>query len=171
MIYPFGINTILSIKLDRRIGGGGDLTWCHLNSIGLTWAHLDSLALIWTQWISLELTWTHLDSIDFTWVHLDSLHLTWTYLISLGLTWSHLDSLDVTWIPLISSIAREREHLISQGKNEEISGRKRKREKGCASFLRCTLTLHAAACARTNETKRFAGWSQTPNLRYIHNIL
>ena len=53
-----------------------------------------------------------------------------------------------------------------EGKREGISGGKWKREKGSGSFLRSILTLHTAARARTNETKRFPGWSKPPNLRY-----
>ena len=85
-----------------------------LDSLGLTWTHLDSIGLTWTHLISFEFTWTHLDSLD--------------------LSWTHLDSLGLTLIPLISLISREREHLISQGKREEISGAKAKREKGWESI-------------------------------------
>ena len=101
--------------------GGGS----HLISLGLTWSHVDSLGLTWSHLDSMDLTWTHLDTLDLTCVHLDSLDLTWTHLISLGLTWSHLGSLDLTWILLISSIAREGEHLISQEKMEGIPPRQK----------------------------------------------
>ena len=145
-------------------------TWTHLISLELTWTHLDSLDLTWVHLDSLGLTWTHLDSLDITWVHLDSLGLTWTHLDSLDLTWTHLDSLDLTWIPLISFISREREHLISQGKRENISRPKGKREKGSAIIFEIHSDL-TYSCARTHERNetisRLVSAPQPPIYIYI----
>ena len=128
-----------------------ELTWPHLDSLGLTWSHLDSLDPTWTQLRSLDFTWTHLASLDITWTHLDSRGFTWTHLISFGLTWSHLDSLDLIYLKGKGTQDLTRE----KGRNLEA---KREKAKGSESLWRSILTLHAAARARTDETKRFPSW-------------
>ena len=118
-------------------------------------SHLDSHGLTWTHLVSLGLNWTHLESIGLIWIELDSPGLTWpwshrSHLISLGLTWSH-------W-----------SHWNHKEKRERPLGRNwAKREKGKAHHIDLAVIppgLPHRAYARTNETKRFPGWTHSPNL-------
>ena len=136
--------------MERRLGGGGGLTWSHLASLGFTWIHLDSLGL-------LGLTWTHLDSLGLTWIHLDSL----------GFTWNHLDSLDFTLIYFdfivfhLMSLEFTLFHLIPQGKRERPVGQKGK-GRGPRPDLGPGSHKATKPHARTHDTKRFPGWSHSP---------
>ena len=130
-------------------------TCIHLDSLGLTWIHLDSLGLTWIHFDSLGFTWTHL---HFTWTHWDHLNslgftrthweLTLTHLDSLGLTCIHLDSL--------------RSHQEKGKSSETKPGQKRKGKSSAYDFTEISPGLPHRAYARTNETKRFPGWTHPP---------
>ena len=129
--------------------------WTHLGSLGLTWTHLVSL-------VSFGFTWTQLHSLGFTWTHLDSLGVIWIHLDSCGFTWIHLDSLGFTSLPAFSP-------SLSQGKRENLSGRKGKGKEASHHFRLIPTRPPDRAHVRTHarhDTKRFPGWTKPPNLRF-----
>ena len=63
-----------TLRVIRRIGGGG--------------------VLIELAFVSLGFTWTHFDSLGLTWIHL--INPTWTHLVPNGSTWAHLGALGFT---------------------------------------------------------------------------
>ena len=167
------------------------ITWFHLLSLGLTWFtwfHVVSLAVTCFHMVSFGFTWSHLVSLGLTWYHLVSLGTTWSHLVSHGFAWTHLVSYGFTWSHLVSpgvhmaSLGPARCPLrLTEGKGREICEGKREnsvRQKGKGKGHHITFTLdltrhtgskaapRACVRARTNETKRFPGWTHSPNLRF-----
>jgi len=153
----------------------------HLVSLGFTRFHLDSLGRTWSLLVSLISTWLHLVPLCLVWFHLVSSGLTWYHSVSLGFTrfrlvlfgfiWFHLDSLAPTWTHLLP-LGLTWSHLVSQGKGKTSRSQKEKGRVQTHIFVRFppynqTTRTHA----RTNETKRFPGWTHPETCDVTHMVL